>query len=162
MFEVNGTLVIFIISFLLFMMALNQILLKPLGEVIEKRNKHIQDDYAVAQGFRNDAEQAVAVYEKHLHEIRSKAQAVINDAVSAAQKTHDTELAKIQQEGREKVIKAKTEIAREKQTLIGLLVPSEIELVKTISDKLLGESALPALEPKVVQHALEQKLEVHA
>src|SRR5260221_10696581 len=103
MFEVNGTLVIFIISFLLFILAFNEIFLKPVGKVIEKRAKHMQDNYDAAKGFKHEAEESVSQYEKHLHAIREQAQSVITNAVNGAQKIRDSEVAKVQEQGREKV-----------------------------------------------------------
>jgi F-type H+-transporting ATPase subunit b len=156
MFDLNGTLVIFILSFLLFMMALNEVMLKPVGKVIEARKAKIKADIEAGKTAREDAQQLIAQYEKHVHEVRSNAQGVINEAIEKANYHRNLEMDRLRTEGRQKLDNAKTEIASERDSLIDGLVKQEMDLVQEIGRKLLGEDAVLALDSKKVRRAVEE------
>ena len=156
MFDINGTLVIFVASFLLFMVLLNEIMLKPVGRAIEQRHDKIQKDLAAARSAREQASQLVEGYEGNLKKIRSEAHELITSAVSTANKQKADELAKVHKEGMDKLEKAKTEIAAERTTLIDQLVAHERELVEEITHKILGEPVAVQLDASKVRKNLEE------
>ena len=156
MFDINGTFVVFLISFLIFMVLLNAILIKPVASVIEARAAKIKGDLEAGKAARETSEELLRNYEERLHSIRTQAQAVINEAVSAASKVRDQEMSRIAAEGQAKLEKAKEEIRTEKTRLIEDLVKQESELVQTIVSKLLDEPAKITLEPALVRKALEE------
>ena len=66
MFELNATIVIFILSFLLFMVLLDNLFLTPVGDAIESREAKITGDNKKAVELRDDAKAVVDKYEKNL------------------------------------------------------------------------------------------------
>jgi F-type H+-transporting ATPase subunit b len=152
MFELNGTYVIFIVSFLIFMMLLNEVMLKPVGKVLEARKAKIQSDLEAAKAARSKAEASVDHYQQHLLQVRCKAQDLINDAVEKANRHKTVELGRLKDDGRKQT---KAAIAKESSLLLEQLVQQEITLVGTITEKLLGEPVPMNLDPVKVRRAIE-------
>jgi F-type H+-transporting ATPase subunit b len=156
MFEINATLLIFALCFLIFTFLLNEIVLKPVGQTLERRKAIIQDNYDSARSFSSEGEAIVAQYMEHMQQIRSEAQKVIADSVLAAHKKRDEELHRLKAQGNEKLDKVRAELTGERGNLIASLVDPEVELVKVITSKLLGESSDVSIDRASVQRALEE------
>jgi len=156
MFELNGTLVIFIASFLVFMTLLNQVMLKPIGRVLEQRAAKIKADLDAGKSARAQAEKVLDNYHEHLQKIRAEAQSIINEAVEKASYHRNVELSRVREEGQKKLDAAKAEIALERDSLMEALVKQELDLIASIAEKLLGEPVAVSLEPEKVRRALEE------
>ncbi len=156
MFELNLTCALFVVSFLLFMLALNELFLKPVGDVIEKRQSRISNDLASARELRDEASVELAKYEKQLGSVRDEARQVIADLVAQSQALRADKMAKIEKEGRTKLDTAHKELAGEKTKLMTALVDEEKALVSNIVSKLLGKSVSIDLDSESVQKALVQ------
>ena len=156
MFELNGTYIIFIASFLVFMVLLNEIMLKPVGKAIADRKALVQEHLEVGKHSREKAEAELVSYQERLNSTRHEAAGIRNEASQAAQKVRDLKLKEVQDEGRQRLDKAKAELAEEKKQLVEGLVDQELEIVNTISKKLLGESASVNVDRNKVRKVLEE------
>ncbi|MDX2108514.1 MAG: hypothetical protein SFY67_19120 [Candidatus Melainabacteria bacterium] len=156
MFELNATCALFVVSFLLFMLALNELFLKPVGEVIEKRQSRISNDLASARELRDEASVELAKYEKQLSTVREEARTIIADLVAKSQSERALKMAEIEKEGRTKLDTAHKELAGERTNLITALVEEEKALVQNIVSKLLGKSVSIDLDSEAVKKALVQ------
>lgn len=156
MFELNGTYVIFIASFLVFIFLLNEIMLKPVGKVIAERRAQIEANVEESKKSRQEADVVLVQYQNRLSETRGEAQRIVNEALVKAQRVRDEKVKEVQEEGRKRLEKAKAELASERQTLIDGLVEQEIELVKLINHKLMGETSVVTLDKEKVRRALEE------
>ncbi|MBX9877486.1 MAG: hypothetical protein K2Y22_03430 [Candidatus Obscuribacterales bacterium] len=155
MFDINPTLIIFVLSFLAFMYLLNQIMLKPVGRVLEARAAKISGDLKAGKDAHGQAGDLVTHYQEHLHKIRSEAQSVINEATQKANQGRNDELGKIKAEGAKKLEAAKAQIVNERKALVDPLVNQEIELIEDIAHKLLGERVSLSVDRERVKSALE-------
>ncbi len=156
MFELNATCALFVVSFLLFMLALNELFLKPVGDVIEKRQSKISNDLAAARELRDEAGVELAKYEKQLSTVREEARTIIADLVAQSQSERALKMAQIDKEGRTKLDTAHKELAGERTNLITALVEEEKALVQNIVSKLLGKSVSIDLDSESVKKALVQ------
>ncbi len=156
MFEINGTYIIFIASFLVFMYLLNEIMLKPVGKAIADRKALVQEHLEISKISHQKAEAELANYQERLNSTRHEAAGIRNEAAAAALKVRESKLKEVQDEGRKRLDKAKSELAAEKKTLVEGLVDQEMELVNTISKKLLGESAKANVDRDKVRKVLEE------
>lgn len=156
MFELNGTLVVFILMFVIFMFLLNKVFMEPVGRVLQMRAAKIKSDYEAAKEFRADAEAVLERYQKHIGEMRQQAQNLINDAVEGAQREREKEIKKIQEEGVRRLREVKQSLITERRAMLGELADQEIEFVKIISQKLVGDSVIVALDHDKVKRALEE------
>lgn len=142
MLEVNGTLVVLLVSFLTFMWLLNLVFVKPVSQVLEARASKVEQDMLASKKHREEAEGVMREYEKHLAGVREKAQAIINEGVTEAQKKRTAEIEKIQADGRSRLDQAKNALAMEKLQLVDKLVDEEMALVNSIMHKLIGKEAV--------------------
>ncbi len=156
MFELNGTYIIFIASFLVFMFLLNEIMLKPVGKAIADRKALVQEHMEISKISREKAEAELINYQGQLNSTRHQAAGIRNEASAKAQKVRDEKLKEVQDEGRKRLDKAKAELAEEKKELVEGLVDQELEIVNTISKKLLGDSASVNVDRSKVRKVLEE------
>lgn len=154
MFDVNATLVIFIVSFLVFVQLLNALFVKPVGEVIEQRKQLIADELEQARKARETAGSKLSNFEQQKASAREEAQKIISDAQAEAQKKRTAQIAKLQEEGRKKIEAANQALQAEKPALVAQLVEQEQQLVKEIVGKLLGDSASVNLSSDQIKRAL--------
>jgi F-type H+-transporting ATPase subunit b len=156
MFEINGTFFIFIALFLGFIFLFNEIALKPVGQVIDARKQRIKDDLEAARQSREDANAVLSAYEERLQASRMEGQRIIQEALQSGQAKRKEELARIQSEGNQKIEAMRSELAKERSSLIVQLVDSEMDLVQSIVKKLLGDSTTIAIDRQQVQKTLEE------
>jgi F-type H+-transporting ATPase subunit b len=156
MFEINATLAIFVLLFLLFMLALRAVFLKPVGRTIELRAKRIADDYAASAEARHEAEQIVGGYQQHLQEIRAQARKIVSESVQSAQKKRDDRVHQVQEQGRTKLEEAKQILAQDRGRLLNDLIEQETELVRSILEKLVGSSSAAPSDPATIRRHLEE------
>ena len=140
------------------MYLLNEVFLKPVGEVIEKRQAMIQGDHDASKTFRNDAQQKLADYEKRLSAMREEAQQIINDAVIEAQTKRNERISALKDNTRRRLEAEKEKLHQETPALLEGLVAHEVALVNQIVTKLLGESRVVELNPDRVKRALEEAI----
>lgn len=155
MFDINGTLAIFVISFLLFMYLLDAILLKPVAKTIQLRDEKIKAAIEAGKSSREEAQTLLEKYEQDLREIREKAQKHIADASEQANKERQAEIARLHKQGQQQLNDAKAAIESERTSLIDALVAQEKELVEVITQKVLGEPVAVSLDASQVRKSLE-------
>ena len=141
MFELNATLVIFLISFGLFIFVLNAILLKPVGEVLERRAEKIRSDIEQGKNNRRQADEILNQYQEKLHLIRLEAQKIVSEVVAEAQKERNRQIQIVLEEGKAKLEESKKYFAANKASLLDELVVQETDFVKSIVTKLIGDGS---------------------
>ena len=152
MFELNGTCVVFIFLFLIFIQLLNKIMLQPIGAALDKRASRLKENLDAARSHMQETEKVLADYQAKLQTSRHQAQSIVHNAMADAQKVRDEKLKDIQAEGREKLDGLQAELDAGRETLVESLVQPELELVGNILQKLLGETpALVTNEQRVFQ-----------
>lgn len=154
----NATLLIFVISFIVFMFLLNELFLKPVGEAIEKRRRTIASNLEAAKALRDEARSSTDNYKQQLAKKREEAQAIISAAVTEAQATRNKELGGIKEKGRKRLDDSRVQLQGEKKVLIESLVAEEADLVKQIVGKVLGENPKVDVSEESVKRALEEAI----
>lgn len=131
MFEFNATLLVAMISFVVFMFIMNAIYYRPIFDIINKRDEYIDKNYSEAKELNIKTEEHNKDYESKLSQAKEKGR---NDVAA--------ELDKIQKESFEKITeakgRAKDELQKEKEILLGKKQELEnqinVELVSNLSD----------------------------
>lgn len=155
-FNLNGTILVFVISFLIFMWLLNKIMLQPVGRTIEQRDKLIESELEAGKLARAEAQQLLENYENDLKRIRGEAQGLITKTMDEANKERHAQLERIHTEGQKQIDKAKADISAERERLVDALVAEEAELVETITRKVLGDESVHLnLDASQVRRTLE-------
>ncbi len=138
LFDINATLPVMAVQFLILMAVLNAIFYKPLTKAIEDRADYIRKNQLEAKERLAKAEKKAAEYETYLGETRKKAQSVIAAAQEEAQKIAAKKMAEAQQEAQQKREQAALEIDKQKQEALQELDQQVDSLSRQILEKLLG------------------------
>ncbi|NEP42356.1 MAG: F0F1 ATP synthase subunit B' [Okeania sp. SIO2H7] len=138
LFDINATLPIMAVQFLILMAVLNAIFYKPLTKAIEDRADYIRKNQLDAKERLAKAEKLADQYERDLGESRKKAQSVIAAAQEEAEKIASSKMAEAQQEAQQKREQAAREIEEQKQQALQELEQQVDSLSHQILQKLLG------------------------
>lgn len=135
----NGTYVLFIVSFLIFMALLNELLLKPVGKVVEARAAKITRELEAGKQAHKEAADLLKHYEDKLKEIRQQAQHLVGEAAEEATKTRAAEVSKVQGQGKARMDQARKDIDAEREALKPTMVGEEKDLAVLIARKVIGD-----------------------
>ncbi len=137
LFDIDATLPLMAIQFLILVALLNVLFYKPLGKAIDDRNSYIRRNQADAQERLSKAESLAKQYEQELIDRRRQAQAVVAEAEADAQKIAAQKLAEAQQEAQVQREQAQRELDQQKQAAMQTLEQQVEALSQQILDKLL-------------------------
>ncbi|MGB3573710.1 MAG: F0F1 ATP synthase subunit B' [Phormidesmis sp.] len=141
LFDLNATLPLMAIQFLILMAILNAILYKPLGNAIDERDAYVRDTKAGAQERLAKAEKMAADYEQSLADTRREARSVIEAAQAEAQQIAAQKQAGAQQEAATQREAVQKELDEQKAAALGQLEKQVDSLSDQILGKLLGSAA---------------------
>ncbi len=138
LFDLDATLPLMALQFLLLVAVLNVFFYKPLGKAIDDRNAYILSNQVDAKERLAKAEALAKQYETELADARKKSQAVINAAREEAGKLAAQDIAKAQQEAQAQREQAQRELDQQKQAALQTLEQQVDGLSHQILAKLLG------------------------
>ncbi len=138
LFDLDATLPLMAIQFLVLALILNATLYKPLGNAIDGRNEYIRTNNLQAQERLSKAQALAQQYEQELAQSRKQAQAIVAQAQAEAQKIAAQNIAAAQQEAQVQREKAASEIEQQKQQALAALETQVDALSRQILEKLLG------------------------
>lgn len=138
LFDLDATLPLMAIQFLVLALILNATLYKPLGNAIDGRNEYIRTNNLQAQERLSKAQALAQQYEQELAHSRRQAQAIVAQAQAEAQKIAAQNIAAAQQEAQVQREKAASEIEQQKQQALASLETQVDALSRQILEKLLG------------------------
>ncbi len=138
LFDINATLPLMAVQFLILAAILNVVFYKPLGKAIDERAEYIRDNQLKAKERLAKAEKLAQQYELDLASTRKKSQAIIVQAQAEAQKIASEKVAEAMQEAQQMRGKAALEIEQEKQQALQTLEQQVEPLSRQILEKLLG------------------------
>ncbi len=141
LFDLNATLPLMAIQFLILMAVLNAILYKPLGKAIDERDAYVRNAKAGAQERLAKAEKLAADYEKSLADTRREARGVIEAAQADAQKIAAEKQGAAQQEATSQREAVQKELDEQKAAALSQLETKVDALSDQILGKLLGSAA---------------------
>lgn len=141
LFDLDATLPLMAIQFLILMAVLNAIFYKPLGAAIDERDTYVRETKGNAQERLAKAEKLAAEYEQSLAEARREARGVIEQAQSEAQKLAAQSQAAAQQEAAAQRESVQQELDQQKAAAMSQLETQVDSLSNQILGKLLGSAA---------------------
>ncbi len=138
LFDIDATLPLMAIQFLLLAIVLNALFYKPVGNAIDERNEYIRNNQLEAQERLSKSEKLAQQYEQELAGARRQAQTVIADAQAQAQKIAAEKIAGAQKEAQAQREETAREIEQQKQQAFASLEQEVDALSRQILEKLLG------------------------
>ena len=156
MVELNGTLLIQIINFVILCAILGHFCYKPVLKVLDERKNRIKNDLDSAAASKADAEKLKESYEEQLRDAQAKAQEIVDKAVKQADKEAQAQLDAIRSQiAREKEI-AQAEIANEREAAIREMRNEVVTLSMAVAEKLLKKNMDTDMNQKLVAECLKQ------
>ncbi len=138
MFEFNATLIVAIVSFVVFMIIMNNIFYRPILNIIKKREQYVDSNYSEADNNIKKSQELQAKRESAISnkklECRQKIESTIDQAQKISiQKTNE------QREINKQEIQSKKEILYKEKQNLQLDINNNVvkDLADTISDKII-------------------------
>lgn len=138
LFDVNATLPIMAVQFIVFVAILNVIFFKPLTKAIDDRDDYIREQIITAKERLEKSELVVKQYEQELATARKATQNVLANAQVEANRIRKELIDAATAEARAKVASAKAEIEKQKQDATASLDAEVESLSRQVLEKLLG------------------------
>jgi F-type H+-transporting ATPase subunit b len=138
LFDLDATLPLMAVQFLLLTVILNAVFYKPLGKAIDDRDTYIRTAQAEAKERLAKTEQLAKQYETELADTRRKSQAVIAEAQADAQRIAAEQFAQAQQEAQAQREQVQRELDEQKAAAMASLEQQVESLSRQILDKLLS------------------------
>ena len=142
LFDLDATLPLVAIQFLILVLILNATFYKPLGTAIDQRNDYVRKNQLDAQERLAKAEQMAKQYEQELAAARKRSQTIVAEAQADAQKIAAQKMAEAQREAQAQREQAFQEIEQQKQAAMASLQQKLDGLSRQILEKLLGAESM--------------------
>ena len=131
------------LSFVLLYVLMARVALPRIGSILEARSKHIADDLAAANRFKEQSDAAHAAYEKSLAEARARAQAI----ASSTRETQARETAQLRKrleaQLHERLAAAERSIATTRGAAMGNVRAIAADTASAIVERLIGQVPAP-------------------
>jgi F-type H+-transporting ATPase subunit b len=138
LFDLDATLPLMAIQFLILVLILNAAFYKPLGKAIDERNDYVRKNQLDAQERLAKAQQLAKQYEQELALARKRSQTIVAEAQAAAAKIAAEKTAEAQKEAQLQREQTTQEIEQQKQEAMASLQQQVDALSRQILEKLLG------------------------
>ncbi len=125
------------ITFILVLVLLSKLALKPILNAVDKREQSIRDDLKAAQQQRDEAQALLDQHKKMMADAESEARKLFQDSKSLAEKARQELLDNAQQESKQLLEKAKLEIEQQKNSALASLKAEVADLAVGAAEKIL-------------------------
>ena len=125
-----------VIAFVLLYVLMAKLALPRVASIIESRQKHIDEDIAEANKLKQQADEAVADYEKALADARARAQSIANETRERHEAAADATRKQLEDELNTKLADAEKSIAATKQAAMTNVRSIAEEIARAIIERL--------------------------
>jgi F-type H+-transporting ATPase subunit b len=154
--ELNRSLLIQVVNFLVLLVVLYRIAYRPLMGMLETRSNAIKRQLAEAQAAREAAQRQLAEFEARLQAAQAEAEAVRQRALREASETRERLTAEARQEAARLLESARAEIARDVRRAKDELRAQVGSLAVEIAERLIQKSLRDEDHRRLVQDALSR------
>ena len=141
MVEINGTIFIQIVNFLVLIFVLNIVLYKPIRSILRQRKEKMQGLETSAQSTGQQAEERNQAYTDGLKEARLKGQKEKEVLMKAAKDEEQAMVSKINAKAQQELATVKEKIAKDTDAVRNALEKEVDAFASAISQKILGRTA---------------------
>jgi F-type H+-transporting ATPase subunit b len=136
--EINWSILIQMINFLLLIFILNIVLYKPLLKILDERDKRISDTQQKTKEFFEETEKMISAYNEKLQLAKIEAMTQKNNARKDATEKANVIIEESRKEAERLIIEVKQQISKEIETARKELEPELEKMAITISEQVLG------------------------
>ncbi|HIP42357.1 MAG TPA: F0F1 ATP synthase subunit B [Aquifex aeolicus] len=137
----NATILVQLAVFIIFLLILNNIYVKPYSDVIESRDELIRENLREAEKLRREAQKYLDEAAKILEEAKTKADSIIESARKEAEAKAKELIDETEKQTEEEIKKAVAEIRKNLEEEKRKLEKSVAGIAKSIVKKILREAA---------------------
>jgi F-type H+-transporting ATPase subunit b len=138
MIEINLTIVIQVLQFLILIFILNRLLFKPISQVMTERKEKISAWEERTQKLQESAREKLETYENQLREERAQAQERQEQLTKELKKKEEENLQTVSAEAAGLVASAQQALVKETERLRLELRHQAVELSQILAEKVLG------------------------
>ena len=139
MVDLNGTLVLQILNFIVLVLILAKYAYKPLLQTMEERKRRIENDLTSAEQAREEAAKLKAEYTAQLQESRREAQEIIETAKQQAEAESQAQIKELRAQLVKEKELARQEIEREREKAMQQIRAEVVNLSVQVAGKLIGK-----------------------
>lgn len=136
--EFNATFLVSAISFLVFVLIMNKIFYAPLTDIIEKREKLVDDTLNEAKNSRDKASGILTERENKLTRARDDSKKIISSSVEKANADSKEMILKAKDDSTNEINSKKADLAAQNSDVQSRLSDTVNELANVITTKILG------------------------
>jgi F-type H+-transporting ATPase subunit b len=144
------------LSFVILLVLMTKVALPRISEVLEEREFRINDSLRKAEGLRQDAEDAIAAYERMMADARAKAQEQVRQSRERAAAQAAERHAELTERLAEDIATAERRIAAAKTEAIAGVRNMAVEVAGLAVKQLVGEPIADAVVSNTVDAVLKE------
>ena len=141
MIDINLTIVIQVVQFLLLLFILNRFLFRPTINLIEEREQKITTWNEETKNFHESMQERLQSYENQILEAKAQAQEQQELVTVELQKEEDKKLEAVSEEAVRIVVSTREKLQEETELLRGQLREQAEEMSQLVAEKVLGRKA---------------------
>lgn len=138
LFDLDATLPVIVIEFLILMVVLQALFFRPVTQVIDSRNDYVRSNLAMARERLAEVQALEKQYTQEMTQARVQSQTVIQAAETEANALRNQKILAAQQEAQTKVSAAREAVEAEKAASLDQLLSEADALSQQILHKLLA------------------------
>lgn len=154
MVELNGTLLIQILNFIILVAILGRYAYKPMLKVLDARKERIQNDLDSAAASKADAVKLKESYEEQLRNAQVKAQEIVNQAVKEAKAKAQEQIEAAHIAIEQEKENATKQIERERKDALNDLKTQVAILSCDIAAKIISKNMTPEDNGRIIEDSI--------
>lgn len=136
--EINGTIIISAISFIVFIFIMNSLLYAPILKIVQQRNEYINANKDAAESNKNKADGLLTDKNKKISEHHKKSRDIVAAKVETLKEEKSKMLGRTKSEMSEYINGKKNSLAAEKENTVNNLTFNVSDIANNITTKLIG------------------------
>jgi len=154
--EINGTVIVEILTFLLMLAILARYVYPRIVEVAEARQRAIAEQLQQAERAKTEADAVLKEAQARLDEARKTAQGVIDGASKSGEQLRQELRQKADEEAKRTLDNARKQIVAEREQAIRSARTEVANLVVTATEKVIGENLDDRKHRELIDRAIEE------
>ncbi len=158
MLEFNGTIIVIVISFVVFMIMMQYVFYKPMIEMKDQRDSYVDTNRRLADNADDKSQGLIKEFNSKISNAKVKSNEIVSAEIKAANKERANILQEKQNVMQNKIEVAENKIEEEKNDSIENLKPQIVALAQEISSKILKEDVVIAnVTPEIIERTLNNR-----
>lgn len=150
------TLILQAASVLVILLVLYRFLFEPVGQIIEKRQKFVEDSLAHARSQREEAERLLAEYKEQIKDAESEARQIVQRAVQDAEEYSKRRRAEVEAEAERMIERAKEEIEAERRKALASIRNEVAALTIQVAERVIGREVKASDHSRLIDDMLKE------